>query len=330
MRRLRILTWHVHGSYLYYLSHIPHDIYLPVQPGRPHGYGGRAGHFPWPDNVYEAPVDELPGMDFDCVLYQAAEHYQHDRWDLLSARQRELPAIYLEHDPPRFHPTDTKHVVDDPGMLLVHVTPFNDLMWDSNRTPRKVIDHGVTVPEGDWYTGELARGITVVNNLVARGRRLGADIFEEARASVPLDLVGMGAEEAGGLGEVRLSDLPRLMGRRRFFFNPIRYTSLGLAVCEAMQAGLPIVGLATTEMVATVRNGVSGYVETSVPRLIERMCELLDDPALARRMGAAAREYARDRFGIERFVDDWNDALEEAMSLRPTMPVEFASQAAGQ
>ena len=27
-RRLRILTWHVHGNYLYYLTQVPHDFYL--------------------------------------------------------------------------------------------------------------------------------------------------------------------------------------------------------------------------------------------------------------------------------------------------------------
>ena len=28
MRRLRILTWHVHGNYLYYLTQVPHDFYI--------------------------------------------------------------------------------------------------------------------------------------------------------------------------------------------------------------------------------------------------------------------------------------------------------------
>lgn len=37
----------------------------------------------------------------------------------------------------------------------------------------------------------------------------------------------------------------------RFMFNPIRFTSLGPAVIEAMIVGLPIAALATTEIVAT-------------------------------------------------------------------------------
>ena len=31
-RRLRILTWHVHGNYLYYLTQVPHDFYLVTSP----------------------------------------------------------------------------------------------------------------------------------------------------------------------------------------------------------------------------------------------------------------------------------------------------------
>ena len=42
MRRLRIFTWHVHGSYLYYLAQVPHTIYLPVRAGWPEGYCGRS------------------------------------------------------------------------------------------------------------------------------------------------------------------------------------------------------------------------------------------------------------------------------------------------
>ncbi len=324
-RQLRILTWHVHGSYLYYLSQVPHEFYVPVRPGRPEGYGGRAPGFPWPDNLTEVPSGRVKRMGFDCILYQSRRNYLVDQHEILSDRQRRLPKIYLEHDPPRENPTDTRHVFNDTAGLLVHVTHFNDLMWDSGEVPTSVIDHGVMVPDDASYDGELERGIAVVNGLGKRGRRLGVDVLARVREQIPIDLAGMESAEFGGLGEIGHFDLPRFESRYRFFFNPIRYTSLGLAVCEAMTIGMPILGLATTEMVSAVKNGVNGWVETDVEKLIGRMRELLDDPNEARRLGEGARSYARERFSIERFVADWREAFALAVGgERPRSTVRSA------
>ena len=309
MQQLRILTWHIHGSYLYYLTQSHHQFYLPIKPGRPEGYGGRSGSFPWSDNVHDVPAEEVRNLKFDCILFQSRKNYIEDQYEILSESQRQLPRIYLEHDPPREHPTDTRHVVDVPDVLLVHVTHFNQLMWDSGRTPNRVIEHGVMIPDGVRYTGELERGLVVVNGLRSRGRRLGVDVFERVRQEIPLDLIGMGAQQLGGLGEVPHQQLPTFASRYRFFFNPIRYTSLGLAVCEAMMAGLPIIGLATTEMVTVVENGVSGYVDTNIEKLIFRMHQLLNDPTQAQKLSKGATETAQKRFNIQRFALEWDEAF---------------------
>jgi hypothetical protein len=285
-----------------------HEFYLPVKPGYPEGYGGRLGNSLWSDNVRDVPAALVREQAFDCILFQSRKNYLHDQHEILSESQRQLPRLYLEHDPPQEHPTNTRHVVNDPNVMLVHVTPFNALMWDSGKTPTCVIEHGVTVPSVH-YTGELDRGLVVVNGLRSRGRRLGADIFTQVRRQVPLDLVGMGSMELDGLGEVPHAQLPALQARYRFFFNPIRYTSLGLAVCEAMMLGMPIVGLATTEMAMVVENGVSGYVGTDVNQLVAVMQRLLREPAEARRLGEGARRYAQERFNIQRFTRDWEAAF---------------------
>lgn len=314
MTPLHILTWHIHGSYLYYLTQSHHHFYLPVKPGRPEGYGGRLGGFPWSDNVHDVPAEDVKNLKFDCILFQSRKNYIEDQYEILSESQLRLPRIYLEHDPPREHPTDTRHIVDDANVLLVHVTHFNQLMWDSGRTPTRVIEHGVILPDGVSYTGELKKGLVVVNGLQSRGRRLGLDVFERVRQEIPLDLVGMGAEKLGGLGEIPHHQLPVFASRYRFFFNPIRYTSLGLAVCEAMTVGLPIIGLATTEMVTVVENGVSGYVDTDVEKLLTKMQQLLHDTAHAQSLSQGARVTAQNRFNIQRFIHDWNQAFEIAVS----------------
>lgn len=253
-------------------------------------------------------------MEFDCVLYQSLRGWRIDQHELLSEAQRQLPRIFLEHDPPQEHPTNTRHPVDDPEALLVHVTHFNQLMWDSGRTPTAVIEHGVLVPESAAYSGELERGIVVVNHLQRRGRRLGHDVFDQVRKQVPLDLVGMAAEEAGGLGEIANVDLPAFVSRYRFFFHPIRYTSLGLALIEAMLCGVPVVGLATTELPTVIENGRTGFIDTDIGALISAMQALLRDRGLAAEVGAAGQRYARERFGIERFTADWNAAFARVCS----------------
>lgn len=314
MTRLRILTWHVHGSYLNYLTQAPHDFYLPVDAARSEGHGGRSASFAWGDNVREVPVEQLHEARFDLVLYQSHRNWQVDR-HALSPMQRRLPAVYLEHDPPRDTPTDTRHPVDDPAVTIAHVTHFNALMWDCGPNPTAVIDHGV-LDHGSLYTGELDRGLVVVNGLARRGRRLGADVFERARRQVPLDLVGMFAEEAGGIGEVPLAELPRFAARYRFFFHPIRYTSLGLALIEAMMLGMPIVGLATTELPTIIRDGENGFIATDEDALVTAMQRLIAEPDLAARLGAAARATALARFGIARFAADW-DRLLRAVAANP-------------
>jgi glycosyltransferase involved in cell wall biosynthesis len=309
MKRLRILTWHIHGNYLLYLSRAPHEFFLPVKHGSPDGYRGRGKTFPFGDNVHDIAANEVRRTKFDCILLQSRRNFEKDQYEILSEQQLGLPRIYLEHDPPQEHPTNTRHWVDDPNILLIHVTSFNELMWDSGRTPTRVIDHGVFLMNEARYTGEIERGIVVINNLLERGRRLGADIFEKARHHVPLDLVGMGTDEAGGLGEIEPPLLAPFEARYRFFFNPIRYTSLGLAVIEAMMVGMPIIGLRTTEMATAIENGVSGYTNTNLSILIEHMHALLKHPNEARWLGENARCYAMERFNIERFISDWDSAF---------------------
>jgi hypothetical protein len=312
--RQHVLTWHTHGSYLYYLSQAPHEFHVLCKPGRPPGYGGRCGPFPFGPNVHDLPADAARERRFDCILFQEDHHWHEDQYELLTPAQRALPRIYLEHDPPRVPggggwPCDTRHPVDDPNVLLVHVTPFNALMWDSGRTPTRVIEHGAIVPEGIRYGGELARGLVVTNHLARRGRRMGADLVAQLAAELPLDLVGMGAAANGGLGEIDHPQLPAFMANYRLLFSPVRYSSLSLAVIEAMMVGLPVVALATAEMATVIEHGVSGFAGTDSRQLASLVHTLLRDPALARRLGDAGRRRARERFGIRRFAADWDAAL---------------------
>mgnify|MGYP001187814765 CR=1 FL=1 len=316
MRRLNILIWHSHGSYLNALVRLAHHWYLPVKPGRPEGYGGRGRTFDWPDYVREVPAEAVRDLDLDLVIYQTPKNLFEDAHEILTPRQRRLPAIYLEHNTPRPDAVHTRHPLDDPSVLLVHVTHYNRLMWDSGAVPTRVIEHSVAIDPAIRYDGTLPRGITVINGLQRRPRIAGLDLFLHARERFPLDLAGMETEALGGLGDIPYRDLHRRVAAYRFLFSPVRYTSLPLAVIEAMTIGMPVVALATTELPTVIEHGVSGYVSCDLDVLFAGMERLLADPQHARAMGERARAVARARFGLERFARDWTAALEQAQALR--------------
>ncbi len=314
MRRLKILIWHIHGSYLNTLARIDHDWFLPVKPHRGEGYGGRGPSFDLPDYLREVPAEEVCDLPLDLVIYQTPRNYFEDALEILSPGQRRLPKIYLEHNTPRPHPTDSKHPIGDPDVTLVHVTHYNRLMWDNGPTPTVVIEHSVAIAPTVEYSGQLERGITVVNGMGRRPRITGYDLFLAARHAVPLDIAGMETEECGGLGDIPYRHLHRCVAEYRFLFSPMRYTSLPLAVIEAMTIGVPIVALATTELPTVIENGVSGFVSCDLDELIDRMRFLLANPDEARRLGANARKVAQERFGLDRFRRDWNALFERVTS----------------
>lgn len=73
-RRLKVFTWHIHGSYLYYLSQGNYDLYIPVNDKKNEGYYGRGKTFPFGNNIIGVPANEVRNLDFDLILFQTDEN----------------------------------------------------------------------------------------------------------------------------------------------------------------------------------------------------------------------------------------------------------------
>jgi glycosyltransferase involved in cell wall biosynthesis len=313
---MRILLWHVHGSWTTSFVHGPHEYVVPVLPGRGPDGVGIARTFDWPaGSVTEATPEELRDLELDCVLLQRPHELEHlcEAW---TGRRpgRDLPAVYVEHNAPQGRVNELRHpAADRDDLLLVHVTHFNDLFWDAGGTPTRVVEHGIVDP-GPRYTGELPRAVVVVNEARRRARVTGTDLLGRFAEAAPIDLFGMDALSLRIPGVTGIDDTPQAamhgeMARRRVYLHPIRWTSLGLALLEAMHLGMPVVALGTTE-VADAVPAEAGAVSTDAGRLAARLRELAHDPDAAREAGAAARRAALARYGLERFLADWDVVLE--------------------
>lgn len=319
---MRVLSWHVHGSWSTAFVQGGHDHLVPVVPDRGPDGLGRARTYPWPDSVVEISPDRLADEPVDVVVLQRPRDLElADAW--LGGRKvgRDVPAVYVEHDCPRGGVPHTRHpLADRDDVPVVHVTHFNELMWDSGRAPTTVIEHGVLDP-GPLWTGELPRAGVVVNMPVRRGRLVGADLLPRFAAAAPLDVFGMQVGELTGLAGLDASrlctydDLPQsemheALARRRVYVHPFRWTSLGLSLIEAMHLGMPVVALATTEAVEAVP-AAAGACSTRLDVLTAAVRRYLADPDAAAEAGRAARQAALARYGLGRFTDDWDRLLKE-------------------
>ena len=319
---MNILLWHVHGSWTTSFVHGKHRYLVPATPDRgPYGLG-RARTYTWPDSAAEVSPEQLRDADVDAVILQRPEEIDLAAEWLGRRPGRHLPALYVEHNTPKDGnvPHSRHPMADRDDLLVAHVTAFNELFWDTGSTRTTVVDHGI-VPPAVEYTGELDRLAVVINEPVRRWRVTGTDLLPRFAEIAPLDVFGMkvaGLAEQLGLPADRLishDDVPQHrmhaeLARRRAYLHLCRWTSLGLSLIEAMTIGMPVVALATTEAVAAVPPG-AGALSTRVDSLLEAAGRFVAEPEWARRVGVEARVAARERYGLDRFLADWDRLLEE-------------------
>ena len=313
---MRILLWHVHGSWTTSFVQGGHSYLLPVTPDRGPDGLGRARTWDWPASVREVPAEDLRDTAVDVVVLQRPRELElAERW--LGRRPGiDVPAVYVEHNTPLGGVPDTRHpLADRSDIPVAHVTGFNDLMWDCGRAPTTVVEHGIVDP-GHRYTGELARAAVVVNDPVRRGRSVGADLLAPLAAATGVDVFGMRVDQLPPTDGLEVfEDLPQEamhaeLARRRVYVHTSRWTSLGLSLLEAMHLGLPVVALGTTEAPFAVPPG-AGVVTTSRAGLVEAARSLVADPRAAGAAGEVGRQHALEHFGLKRFLADWDELLRD-------------------
>ncbi|HET6964424.1 MAG TPA: glycosyltransferase [Acidimicrobiales bacterium] len=309
---MRILVWHVHGSWLNSFVQGPHTYLVPVLPDRSSDGFGRARTWDWPATTEELSPEALRSADIDMVVAQRPRQLDRLIHDWTGRRPgTDVPCVYVEHNTPPGPADATPHPASGrAGVTIVHVTHFNQMMWDNGASPTTVIEHGVVDP-GHLYGGELARAVAVINDPVTRNRVTGTDVVLEMRRSVDVDLFGMRSEPLGGTDVPQWALHPE-MARRRVYLHPNRWTSLGLSLIEAMHLGMPVVAVGATEVYEAVPPA-AGVVSNRRDVLESALRRFVHDPEEAKQRGDVARQIALERFGLKRFLRDWDRLLEEVV-----------------
>ena len=120
---------------------------------------------------------------------------------------------------------------------------------------------------------------------------------------------------AGSVG-----DVADWLHRAEVFVHPARWEGFGLALLEAMLAGLPVVASAVSSIPEIVDNGSTGALvpPDDAPLLADAIVSLLDDPDRARRYGEAGRTRARAAFSVAAMAERTIAVYEAAVGSSPS------------
>jgi glycosyltransferase involved in cell wall biosynthesis len=202
------------------------------------------------------------------------------------------------------------------------------------------IHYGLDGPPRAWGANppdDVPRGARVVLAVCRLESQKGVDVAVRALASVRashpdahLVVLGEGPERPKLASIARQAGVPlHLLGRvpdvtawlRRasVLVHPVRWEGFGLAVLEAMLAGLPVIASDVSSLPELVADGETGVlVPPDDPEaLAAGLRRVLDDPA---GFGAAGLRRAEERFSVPRMADATLAVYEEAAARTDVAP----------
>ncbi|HVF23239.1 MAG TPA: glycosyltransferase family 4 protein [Pyrinomonadaceae bacterium] len=111
-------------------------------------------------------------------------------------------------------------------------------------------------------------------------------------------------------------DMPAVLSSLTLFVSAARSEPFGLAIVEAMAAGLPIVTTASEGAQEIIDDGVTGrLVPVDDPEALAQAVEdLLDHPPERARLGRNASLAARERFSLRRMASDTERVYREVLT----------------
>lgn len=113
----------------------------------------------------------------------------------------------------------------------------------------------------------------------------------------------------------RRDDIPELLAEACCLVLASDYEAMPLSVLEAMAAAVPVVATRFGGLEEVVEDGETGFVVEpgSSDALADSLGRMLDDPQLARKLGAAGRRRADQRFSVRRMVADTTALYDEIL-----------------
>ena len=310
--KLNILTFATHERYEENLCRTGHNFY-----SLKYGKEWDTTYAPVPDNYHI--IDSLPQhIDIDLVLSHTSCNRLQVAHDILTdtngmSGQSPVPILRHCHVLPDIRFDVETQIQSYNSLPIKHnsfISDYNKTQWKSSGY---VVEHGVDTNfwrPSDRKVPEIEGCLSVVNEFPTRDWCCGFQLWKDVVKDIPRFIVGKCTTHPNFSEPARTrEELRDYYQRARLFLNTSLHSPVPTVMLEAMACGCPVVSTENCMIPEIIEHGVNGFMANDPNELRNYCIQLLNDPELARKMGAAARETIVSKFSMPRFIDNWNNLL---------------------
>jgi glycosyltransferase involved in cell wall biosynthesis len=310
--KYNILTFDTHERYQNQLCKTGHNFYSFRYSGCKK-WNKEYGEIP--ENYYVLPENTIPSaIDFDFILSQS-KFGQFQASQKINQSLR-IPIVSLEHTLPIPSWPEQQLAIFRKmiGDVNIFISEYSRNYWNMN-CDGKVITHSADTElfhPGEWERKNHV--LSVANDFINRDYCLNYEGWKRVTEGFPVRVVG----DTPGLSEAakNVSELVKEYQTSSVFFNSSTISPVPTSLVEAMCCGCAIVSTATCMIPEIIENGVNGFISNDEEELKGYIKQLLDDPALAAKMGNAARKTATEKFSEQKFINEWNELFDLAYRMK--------------
>lgn len=317
--KLNILTFATHERYEHSLCKTGHNFYsLRVLPGKE-----------WDTDYAEIPdnyhiIDSIPDyLDFDLILAHSSDNRLQVAHEAISmtknARENRMHIPILRHchvlPDIRMDVESQKQAYQSvPCDFNSFISKFNMESWGYNTENSMFIEHGIDT--NFWKSEDEKRDnccLSVVNDWPNRDWCCGFNLWQETVRGLPVKVYG----KSPGLSEAAKSTehLREIYQKSKIFYNTSLHSPVPTVLLEAMACGCAIVSTATCMIPEIIQHGVNGLISNNPQELRSYLEMLLNNDAVAKKLGENAQKTIQEKYNLERFLKSWNKAFALATNL---------------
>jgi len=249
------------------------------------------------------------------VLYMVHHLEWHDRAGAVSNVRKWLVRWYLSCGKRIW--VNSRSTADDvislgiPREKLFAIPPgFDRFETDlkAKQLPVKILSVGTVCSRKDQLT--LVKACALLGQREFHLFILGDDTVDRDYAEMVQEEADILGDKVTFMGHLSTGELYELYNKSHILANLSRWEGYGIAVAEAMWAGLPVVAVDAGAVPELVTHGYNGYLTApgDVESCADHLKELIDNEKLREEMSRSARKKAQELFS-------WHDTGREFVNL---------------